>query len=96
MTVVRLTDLGPRDGLLRGDAGGLVWEARLARGPVSYGLDAATLYKGRGCIARLVLLEPIPGSRVQRRVALFDRGWRFGRREYLPVIKRVVSYLERR
>ncbi len=90
---VRLTDLGPRDGIVRGEVGRFAWEARLARSPVSYGLDPDTLYKGYGRIARLVLLEQIPGTRTCRKVAAFDRGWQFGRKEHLGLIERVVKYL---
>lgn len=93
-TSVRLTDLGPRDGVLRGEVGRYRWEARMARGPVSYGLDPQTLYKGPGRIARFVLYETLTGS-ARRKVAAFDRGWQFGRKEFLPVIERVVRYLER-
>lgn len=93
-TAVRLLDLGPRDGVLRGEWGRYRWEARLARGPVSYGIDPYTLYKGRGRIARLVLYEN-EGGRPARKVAAFDRGWLFGRKEHLPAVERVVSYLER-
>ncbi len=93
---VRLTELGPRDGVIRGEAGPYQWEARLARGPVSYGLDPVTLYKGPGRIARLVLYLTLPGTRSRRKVAAFDRGWRFGRKEHLAVIRRVVRYLDRR
>lgn len=92
---VRLLDLGPRDGLLRGEVGGLRWEARLTRGPVTYGLNPETLYKGTGCIARLVLYEPVTGLKLGRKVAAFDRGWQFGRKEHLSQINRVVRYLER-
>lgn len=93
---VRMTDLGPRDGLVRGEVGRYSWEARLTRGPVSYGLDPETLYKGCGRIARLVLYEALPGTGVRRKVAAFDRGWQFGRKEHLSAIRRVVSYLEHR
>ncbi|MEW8979163.1 MAG: hypothetical protein AB2385_12220 [Symbiobacterium sp.] len=91
---VRLLDVGTRDGLLRGECGPYHWEVRLTRGPVSYGLDPVTLYKGRGRIARLVLYAPIPGTRLLRKVAAFDRGWLFGRRRYLAVVQRVVGYVE--
>jgi len=94
-TSVRLVELGPRDGVLRGECGPYHWEARLARGPVSYGLDPATLYKGPGRVARLVLYEQIAGTHVKRKVAAFDRGWLFGRKEHLTTLRRVVSYLER-
>lgn len=92
---VRLLDLGPRDGVVHGECGGLRWEARLTRGPVSYGLNPATLYKGGGRIARLVLYQPIPGTRLDRKVAAFDKGWQFGRQQHLSALRRVVTYLER-
>jgi hypothetical protein len=91
---VRLTDLGPRDGLMRGEAGRYQWEARMARGPVSYGLDPASLYKGHGRIVRLVVYEQLARG-ASRKVAAFDRNWLFGRKEHLSVIERVVRYLER-
>lgn len=93
--MVRLIDLGPRDGVICGECGRFRWEARLTRGPVSYGLNPATLYKGAGRIARLVLYEQLTSARAGRKVAAFDRGWLFGRKEHLPVIDRVVRYLER-
>lgn len=93
---VRLTDLGPRDGVVSGEIGRYLWEARLTRGPVSYGLDPATLYKGGGRIARLVLYERIADHHGRRKVAAFDKGWLFGRKEHLSVIERVVRYLERK
>lgn len=93
---VLLTELGPRDGIMAGEVGGYRWEARLARGPVSYGLDPETLYKGKGRVARLVLFEQVAGCRAGRKVAAFDRGWLFGRREHLSLIGRIVGYLERR
>lgn len=92
-TSVRLTELGPRDGVIRGEAGRFRWEARLTRGPVSYGLDPETLLKGPGRIARLVLYETVPGTRLDRKVALFDRGWQYGRKEHLTAVRRVVAYL---
>ena len=92
---VRLTELGGRDGLVRGESGGFRWEVRLARGPVSYGIDPETLYKGQGRVARLVLYAPVGGTGLHRKVAAFDRGWLFGRKEHLTVIRRIVAYLER-
>jgi hypothetical protein len=91
---IRLTDLGPRDGLLRGEIGSYCWEARLARGPVSFGLDPETLYKGRGRIARLILYRRMGQTGCTRKVAAFDRGWRFGRKAHLPLLARIVAYLE--
>jgi hypothetical protein len=93
---VRLTDLGPRDGVMRGELGRYHWEVRMVRGPVSYGLDPQTLYKGPGRIARLVLYECIAATGAGRKVAAFDRGWLFGRKAHLAVITRVVQYLESR
>lgn len=92
---VRLIDLGPRDGVMHGECGPYRWEARLTRGPVSYGLDPGTLYKGQGRVARLVLYEAIAGTGLGRKVAAYDRGWQYGRRQYMAVLKRVVSYLEK-
>lgn len=91
---VRMTDLGPRDGLICGEIGHHRWEVRRARGPVSYGLNPQSLYKGAGRIVRLVLFAHIPGTGCWRKVAAFDRGWQFGRAEYLSAIRRVVRYLE--
>ncbi|MFZ5822971.1 MAG: hypothetical protein ACOY94_01310 [Bacillota bacterium] len=93
---IRLIDLGPRDGVVQGECGPYRWEARLTRGPVSYGLDPATLYKGQGRVARLILYEAITGTGLQRKVAAYNRGWQYGRKEYLGVVKRVVTYLEAR
>lgn len=92
---VRLIDLGPRDGVLQGECGPYRWEARLTRGPVSYGLDPTTLYKGQGRIASLVVYEPIQGTKLQRKVAAYNKGWQYGRRDHLVVIRRVVGYLEK-
>ncbi|HEY3366037.1 MAG TPA: hypothetical protein VGK74_13350 [Symbiobacteriaceae bacterium] len=91
--LVRLTEVGARDGLISGELGRYRWEARLTRGPVSYGLDPGTLYKGAGRIARLVLYERIEGTGCSRKVAAFDRGWIFGRKSHLEVVRRVVAYL---
>lgn len=93
---VQLLDLGPRDGMMRGECGRFHWEARLARGPVSYGLHPDTLYKGDGRIVRLVLYEALSGNGAVRKVAAYDRGWLHGRKEHLAVIQRVVRYLERK
>jgi hypothetical protein len=90
---VRLTQIGERDGLVLGEVGRFRWEARLARGPVSYGLNPETLYKGTGRIARLILFEPLPGSARGRKVAAFEKGWLFGRKEHLGMIRKVVAYL---
>lgn len=95
LSQVRLVDVGPRDGLVKGECGQYHWEARLARGKVSYGLDPETLYKGQGRIARLVLYEKIPGTSLHRKVAAYDKGWQFGRRHYMRVLQSVAQYLDR-
>ncbi|HYF96355.1 MAG TPA: hypothetical protein VD969_29460 [Symbiobacteriaceae bacterium] len=92
---VQLRELGPRDGIMRGECGRYRWEARMARGPVSYGLDPATLYKGPGRIVRLVLYEELSRSGAGHKVAAFDRGWLYGRKEHLAIVQRVVRYLEK-
>lgn len=93
---VQLLDLGPRDGVMRGECGRYRWEARMARGPVSYGLDPGTLYKGQGRIVRLVLYETLAGrAGAHRKVAAYDRGWQYGRKEHFGTIQSVVRYLER-
>lgn len=92
---VQLTRLGARDGIMEGEYGRFAWEARLARGPVSYGLNPQTLYKGSGRVARFVLYEVLPGTRVKQKVAAFDKGWLFGRRTYAQVVGSVIRYLER-
>lgn len=92
---VRLTRVGARDGLMEGEFGPYRWEARLARAPVSYGLNPESLYKGYGRVARLVLYESLPGTHLAHKVAAFDKGWLFGRRAHSSAISRVVRYLER-
>lgn len=82
-------------GPAEGRCGEYRWEAYLAMGPVSYGLHPRTLYKGAGRIVRLVVYAPVGGN-VWRKVASFHRGWLCGRREYLGVIRQIVSELERR
>lgn len=94
LATVRLTDIGPRDGLLRGEAGPFRWEARLARGPVSFGLNPRTLYKGGGRVARLILYRQVGESACTRKVAAFDGGWQFGRKAHLPLLARIVAFLE--
>lgn len=80
-------------GACGGTVEGYRWEAYLAREPVSYGLNPQTLYKGEGRIVRLELLAPVAG-RVWRRVAVYNRGWVFGRKAYLPVLARLVRELD--
>lgn len=94
LETIRLTELGGRDGLLKGEAGPYRWEARLARGPVSFGLNPQTLYKGRGRVARLVLYRQVGETTVARKVAAYDGGWQFGRKAYLGLLSRIVAFLE--
>jgi hypothetical protein len=92
---IRVTDPGERDGILKGYTGDCEFEVRLARNPVSYGLDPDTLYKRGGRITRLVLYRPLNDSFCIK-VAAFDRGWLYGRRQHLGAVRRIVDYLERR
>jgi hypothetical protein len=92
--MIRLTTLGGRDGTVEGEAGSFCWEARLARAPVSYGLNPKTLYKGRGRVARLVLYERLPGTGLRQKVAAYNQGWLFGRQAHAPLLSRLVRYLE--
>lgn len=78
-----------------GTAAGFRWQAYVARGPVSYGLNPDTLYKGRGQIVRLCLYAPVGETGVWRKVASYHRGWLFGRSRYLPAVRAVVDRLAR-
>lgn len=84
-----------RAGWLSGDWQGYPFTARLCDGPVSYGIDPATLYKGFGRVAQLTLYERLaPGGGGLRRVACFDGGWRFGRRRYAALLSDLVRTLD--
>lgn len=83
-----------RTGHVEGQWGNYRWEAFLARAPVSYGLDSVSLYKKGGRIVRLALYARLPGTRLWRKVAAYHRGWLFGRKRYLAVIRQVVSQIE--
>lgn len=96
LSPVRLTDPGPRDGILKGFVGDYLFEARLARGAVSYGLDPDSLYKGHGRIIRLTLHRCLVHQDVTLKVAAFDHGWLYGRKDHLNTVRRIVDYLERR
>lgn len=98
---VRLTKTGSRDGVMWGEVGSYLWEARLARGPVSYGLDPRTLYKGYGRIVQLALYEKLRADGdgtiphvTHRKVASYNAGWLYGRKKHLAIIRRVVHFLE--
>ncbi len=83
-------------GPVTGRCGEFRWEAYLAGGPVSYGLHPGTLYKGPGRIVQLVVYIPIGQTGLWRKAAAFHRGWLFGRREHLALIRQVVGDLERK
>jgi hypothetical protein len=76
--------------VVEGTFGRYDFRAELAAGPVSQGLDPRTLRKGGGRLVRLEILERgVP-------VAVYRRGWRYGRRRYGPVIARVARLLDGR
>lgn len=79
----------------QGRLGSIAWEARLTARPVSYGLNPRTLLKGQGRVARLVLYQSIGRAKVPHKLAVYDRGWHFGRKRHLALIQRVVAELER-
>ena len=82
-------------GTIRGQTGGYLWEARLSQGPTSYGLNPSTLYKGGGRVARLVLYQRLGAGGSVRKVAVYDRGWRYGRLRHLPAVRHLIRRLER-
>ncbi|MHB9144844.1 MAG: hypothetical protein ACYC5Y_05860 [Symbiobacteriia bacterium] len=84
-----------RSAVRRGRFGTVSWEARVAASPVSYGLNPSTLLKGRGRVARLVVYQHIGRQEVPHKLAVYDRGWHFGRKRHLPIIQRVMAELER-
>lgn len=86
---------GNRSILRSGRFGTISWEARVAAGPVSYGLNPNTLLKGRGRVARLVVYQHIGRQELPHKVAVYDRGWHFGRKQHLPIIQRVMAELAR-
>ena len=79
---------------LEGRIGGFRYEARLARAPVSYGLNPRSLYKGQGRITALSLFAPHPGTSLERRVARYAGGWIFGRQHHLALLAKLVSRLD--
>ncbi|MCL5046816.1 MAG: hypothetical protein M1598_08550 [Actinobacteria bacterium] len=90
----RITAASRRDGLVAGEIGSYSWEARIGRGSLSYGINPGTLYKGDGRVARLVLYRRVGTVGLRRKIAAYDRGWLFGRRNNLEVIRKLVEYLE--
>lgn len=79
-----------RDGRVIGQIGRIHFEAELLPGRVSTGLNPRTLYKGGGRLVRLRIDE------AGRGIALYQRGWRYGRRKHLAIIRRVVDLLDGR
>ena len=90
----KITAASRRDGLVAGEVGSYSWEARIGRGPLSYGINPETLYKGEGRVARLVLYRRVGAAGLRRKIAAYDRGWLFGRKYNLEIIRRLVEYLE--
>lgn len=87
----------PVEGYVRGELGSYIYEARLTRGTVSYGLDPDSLYKGWSRLARLVIYQKLTGDPEgpTRKLASYDRGWHFGRQKHLALVRRVVRQLDR-
>ena len=83
------------DGVVAGHFGRYGFHARLTQGPVSYGLNQHSLYKGHGRIAQLRIWQ-FDRSGAMVTLALYDRGWRFGRRQHLGVVRRLVEVLDGR
>lgn len=84
-----------QDGIIAGHIGRYGFHARLTQGPVSYGLNHHTLYKGHGRIAQLRIWRfDARGDQVT--LALYDRGWRYGRLENLGLVRRLVEVLDGR
>lgn len=75
----------------RGRVGSIWFEVELTSAPVSYGLNAKTLYKGGGRIARLSLWRERRGCK--ERLALYAHGWRYGRKKHLGAVRQVVRHL---
>ncbi|MDA8344386.1 MAG: hypothetical protein M0Z66_02760 [Thermaerobacter sp.] len=83
------------DGVVAGHLGRYGFMARLTRGPVSYGLNRSTLYKGRGRIAQLRIWRFDHSGEVEI-LALYDKGWQYGRLQHLRVVRRLVDTLDGR
>ena len=84
-----------QDGIVAGHLGRYGYHARLTRGPVSYGLNRRTLYKGQGRIAQLRIWH-FDRSGAMVTLVLYDRGWRFGRLRHLGLVRRLVQVLDGR
>ncbi len=84
-----------QDGVIAGHIGHYGFDARLTQGRVSYGLNHRTLYKGDGRIAQLRIWRFGRSGEIVT-LALYDRGWRFGRIEHLGIVRRLVQALDGR
>lgn len=80
---------------MAGHLGRYGFMARMTQGPVSYGLNRGTLYKGSGRIAHLRIWQFDRSGGVET-LALYDKGWRFGRIRHLRVVRRLVDTLDGR
>jgi len=83
------------DGVIAGHLGKFGFMVRLTQGPVSYGLNRSTLYKGQGRIAHLRLWRFDERGKMIT-LALYDHGWRFGRLAHLSLVRRLVRSLDGR
>lgn len=83
------------DGVVAGHWGHYGYTVRLTRGPVSYGLNRKTLYKGDGRIAQLRIWRFDPQGMMVT-LALYDHGWRFGRLRHLQLVRRLVRTIDGR
>lgn len=89
--VTRMDFIFDRDNRRSGRVGSIFYEVELSRAPVSYGLNVRTLYKGGGRISRLSLWREKRGCK--ERLALYARGWRYGRKKHLGAVLKVVRHL---
>lgn len=83
------------DGLIAGHLGHYGFMARLTQGPVGYGLNRRTLYKGSGRIAQLRVWRFTAKGQVETLV-LYDHGWCFGRLRHLRLVRQLVHALDGR
>lgn len=82
-------------GTRQGRLGTVAWEARVTSRPVSYGLNPRTLLKGEGRVVRLVVYQQIGRAQVPHKLAVYDRGWQYGRKRHLTLIQSIMTQLER-
>lgn len=84
-----------QDGLIAGHLGDYGFVARLTQGPVYYGLNRRTLYKGDGRIAQLRIWRFGREGNIETLV-LYDHGWHYGRMRHLRLVRRLVDALDGR